>query len=180
MAMQVAAGFAHTVLLKSDGTAVACGRNDHGQCNIPALKEGVSYTNVAVVHTSTAHHTVLLKSDGSAVACGCNLYGQCDIPELPKGIRYVGRDKQIMVTLSFGNSHVALCLLSGRELYRIEVDPTWRFLDVQHAIIAMIGTDYGKFCIIMPSGEPFNTLCKQSPSCSIEPFLARQRLKSKE
>ena len=31
---QVAAGFDHTVLLRSNRTVVACGRNDYGQCNL--------------------------------------------------------------------------------------------------------------------------------------------------
>ena len=35
---QVSAGHYHTVLLRSDGRAVACGRNDEGQCNIPGLR----------------------------------------------------------------------------------------------------------------------------------------------
>ena len=36
-----AAGDGHTVLLRSDGEAVVCGDNDDGQCNLPALEEGV-------------------------------------------------------------------------------------------------------------------------------------------
>ena len=39
---QVAAGDEHTVLLKSDGTAAAFG---DGQCNIPALADGIKYTS---------------------------------------------------------------------------------------------------------------------------------------
>ena len=35
---QVSAGDWHTVLLRSDGAAIACGRNDHGECGIPSLK----------------------------------------------------------------------------------------------------------------------------------------------
>ena len=34
----VAAGFRHTVLLRSDGRAVACGWNADGQCDLPALQ----------------------------------------------------------------------------------------------------------------------------------------------
>merc|ERR1712159_978354 len=75
---QVAAGVCHTVLLKSDGTAVACGHNRNGQCSIPPLDEGLTYTQVA----AGACHTVLLKSDGTAVACGNNRKGQCSIPPL--------------------------------------------------------------------------------------------------
>merc|ERR1712232_146307 len=62
----VAAGDCHTVLLRSDGSAVACGCNDNGQCNIPALDEQVSYTEVV----AGLNHTVFLRSDGSAVSCG--------------------------------------------------------------------------------------------------------------
>ena len=40
----VVAGDAHTVLLRSDGTAVACGRNSDGQCDLPALEGGLTYT----------------------------------------------------------------------------------------------------------------------------------------
>ena len=35
---EVSVGRDHTVLLRSDGTAVACGLNNDGQCNIPSLK----------------------------------------------------------------------------------------------------------------------------------------------
>ena len=39
----VSAGSVHTVLLRSDGTAVACGDNHYGQCNLPALDGGLTY-----------------------------------------------------------------------------------------------------------------------------------------
>merc|ERR1712194_155575 len=68
---QVAAGYTHTVLLRSD--------NDKGQCAIPDLEEDQVYTQVA----AGSAHTVLLRSDGRAVACGGNRLGQCDVPALP-------------------------------------------------------------------------------------------------
>jgi alpha-tubulin suppressor-like RCC1 family protein len=71
----------HTVLLRSDGVAVACGRNNQGQCNIPPLDEGLSYSSVSAGYD----HTVLLRSDGHAVCCGQNDFGQCDIPPLKPG-----------------------------------------------------------------------------------------------
>ena len=81
---QVSAGAAHSVLLRSDGSAVACGRNGERQC-IPPLEEGVCYTQVS----AGGGHSVLLRSDGSAVACGRNEYGQCDIPPLEaEGVCY--------------------------------------------------------------------------------------------
>ena len=78
------AGFRHTVLLRSGGSAVAVGDNGNGQCNIPPLDEGMAYTHISAGN----RHTVLLRSDGSAVAIGDNSDGQCDIPPLDEGIAY--------------------------------------------------------------------------------------------
>ena len=74
----------HSVLLRSDGTAVACGDNRLGQCNIPDLVEGVTYTHV---DTGT-DHTVLLASDGTAAACGWIYNRLCNVPALSGGVIY--------------------------------------------------------------------------------------------
>ncbi len=68
----VAAGGAHTVGLKSDGTVVAVGWNDYGQCNVGG------WTGIAQVSAGHAH-TVGLKHDGTVVAVGNNDDGQCDV-----------------------------------------------------------------------------------------------------
>ena len=62
----VSAGLHHTVLLRSDGSAVAVGMNGDGRCNIPPLDEGMAYTQVS----AGMDHTVLLRSDGCAIAIG--------------------------------------------------------------------------------------------------------------
>ena len=62
----VSAGSGHTVLLRGDGNAVACGRNHFGQCDIPRLEDGIKYMRVS----AGSLHTVLLRSDGVAVTCG--------------------------------------------------------------------------------------------------------------
>ena len=78
-------GCAHTVLLRSDGSAVAVGENAVGQCDVPALDvTGMAYAQVS----ACGEHTVLLRSDGSVVAIGDNCLRQCNIPALDEGMAY--------------------------------------------------------------------------------------------
>ncbi|CAK0899176.1 unnamed protein product [Prorocentrum cordatum] len=80
---RIAGAGRHTVLLWSDGTAVACGENVINQCFLPVLPAGLTYTQVA----AGGEHTVLLRSDGTAVACGENVIGW-GLPVLPAGLTY--------------------------------------------------------------------------------------------
>ena len=99
----VSAGEYHTVLLRSDGSAVACGSNVDGQTRIPALpRAGVTYTQVS----AGGGHTVLLRSDGTAVACGRNGAGQCDIPTLDAQTSYT--------QVSAGGCHTVLLRSDGQ------------------------------------------------------------------
>ncbi|CAL1152393.1 unnamed protein product [Cladocopium goreaui] len=99
----VSAGEYHTVLLRSDGCAVACGSNVDGQTRIPALPSaGVAYTQVS----AGGGHTVLLRSDGTAVACGKNGAGQCDIPPLDAQTSYT--------QVSAGGCHTVLLRSDGQ------------------------------------------------------------------
>eukprot|EP00438_Fugacium_kawagutii_P025692 Skav203439 [mRNA] locus=scaffold1836:287214:287858:- [translate_table: standard] len=91
----------HTILLRSDGSVVACGDNEEGQCDIPTLHEGLSYTDISA---GTAH-TVLLRSDGDVVACGDNEEGQCNIPLLDQGLSYT--------QVSAGEFHTVLLRSDG-------------------------------------------------------------------
>ena len=97
----VSAGENHTVLLRSDGIAVACGANHDGQCNFPRLDDGMMYTKVS----AGSYHSILLRSDGIAVACGMNNHGQCNIPCLEDGMTYT--------QVSAGGSHTVLLRSDG-------------------------------------------------------------------
>jgi hypothetical protein len=72
--VQIAAGWMHTVVVRSDGTVVAWGNNDYGQCTVPPDLSGV------VRVAAGAHHTVALRADGSVVAWGRNDMGQTSVP----------------------------------------------------------------------------------------------------
>ena len=58
--------------LNSDGTVVAVGENDYGQCNVS------KWENIAAVSTGDCH-TLGLKKDGTVVATGKNHVGQCNV-----------------------------------------------------------------------------------------------------
>lgn len=73
---QVSAGAGHTILLRSDGLAVARGADFY--CSIPTPEQGVTYTQVS----AGIFHSVLLRSDGTAIARGDNRLGQCSLPSL--------------------------------------------------------------------------------------------------
>ncbi len=62
----------HTVGLKKDGTVVAAGYNDEGQCDVSG------WTDIQAVAAGGVH-TVGLKKDGTVVAAGNNDNGQCDV-----------------------------------------------------------------------------------------------------
>ncbi len=70
----IAVGTFHTVGLKSDGTVVAIGRNECGECDID------DWQNIIDINAGF-NLTVGLKSDGTVVAAGYNEDGQRDVSE---------------------------------------------------------------------------------------------------
>ena len=68
----VSAGHCHTVGLKADGTVLAAGSNEYGQCDVSG------WTNVVAV-SAGGFHTVGLKADGTVLAVGINDNGRCDV-----------------------------------------------------------------------------------------------------
>lgn len=70
----VAAGAYHSVGLKSDGTIIAWGANNFGQCDVPT--PNADFVAVAAGYA----HSLGLKSNGTVVAWGRNADGECDVP----------------------------------------------------------------------------------------------------
>lgn len=72
--ISVAAGYSHSLALKTNGTIVAWGQTIYGQCTVPA-----SATQVVAV-AAGAYHNLALRMSGSVVAWGNNSYGQSAVP----------------------------------------------------------------------------------------------------
>jgi hypothetical protein len=68
----VAGGSLHTVGLKTDGTVVAVGYNEYGQCVV------ADWTDIIQVLAGT-YHTVGLKADGTVISTGWCVYEQCNV-----------------------------------------------------------------------------------------------------
>lgn len=70
----ISAGRNHLVALRRDGTVVAAGKNDEGQCDVEGWTDIIS---VAAGY----NYTLGLRADGTVVATGLNNNGQCDVHE---------------------------------------------------------------------------------------------------
>ena len=107
----IAAGYTHTVALKVDGTAIAVGTNEDGECIVSSWKDIIavtvgSYNSAGLRADGTVtitgyfnsmfsatgwkdivaidfgdQHIVGLKKDGTVVAAGLNDDGQCDVSD---------------------------------------------------------------------------------------------------
>ena len=62
----------HTVALKADGTVMATGYNEYGQCDV------FGWRNIVAI-SAGLFSSAGLKADGTVVAVGYNNYGQCDV-----------------------------------------------------------------------------------------------------
>jgi hypothetical protein len=107
--IQISAGTSHTVLIRSDGCAVAVGSNRYGQCNIPPLDERMAYSQIS----AGMGCTVLVRSDGSAVAAGIIGSPKISIPPPNGGFFYIsdttGRD--LVLQLEFACAEDAVTLI---------------------------------------------------------------------
>lgn len=70
----IVAAYGRTVALRADGTVLAAGDNEHGECDISGWR------NIIAI-SAGFYHTVGLRSNGTVVATGDNRYGQCNVSD---------------------------------------------------------------------------------------------------
>ena len=109
---RIVCGGAYTVGLKSEGTVVAVGDNDEGQCNVSG------WTDIVAISCGDVH-TVGLKSDGTVVAVGDNEDGQCDVSgwenivSVSTGFYHTVGLKSDGTVVAVGNNNDGQCDVSG-------------------------------------------------------------------
>jgi hypothetical protein len=97
--MAVAAGDAHGLALRADGTVVAWGQNDSGQCNVPVG----TYRAVA----AGADFSLAIRTDGSLAVWGGNSDGQVSRAPTGKDFTAVDGGEAFAVALRANGSLVA-------------------------------------------------------------------------
>ena len=156
---QVAGGAHHTVLLRSDGTAVACGYNDSGRCDLAAVEGGLTNTQVA----GGLFHTVLLRSDGTAAACGYNICGQCDLPALEGGLTFACSFRTFVLQASFDGTSMHFMTLGGEELCHFEAAATDHLADLRGQLVHDIGSMCSRVDVVLPGGKLISKIISEEP-----------------
>ena len=89
---QIVCGMYHSFILKNDGSAWSCGRNDIGQLGLDNKTNQYTFTQVNtninndVKQIACAYDfTFILKNDGSIWSCGRNNYGQLGLGSVTAG-----------------------------------------------------------------------------------------------
>ena len=83
----IAAGWDHSLALRSDGTMAGWGTNSAGQISLPA---GLS--NVLGI-AAGGYHSLAIKGDGAVMAWGWNIFMFCHRQSDPRASRSIGRSR---------------------------------------------------------------------------------------
>ncbi len=161
----LAVGAHHTVGLKSDGTVIAAGSNEKGQCD-------VSYWDNIVAIDAGYYHTIALTKDGRVLASGSNEYGQCEVSQFENVVQiaagayttYVLLEDGTIESAGFSNEGVFSEIKNAKKIFagsyaaacvtedgRMVVSHMSLSLSEKWAVSAAIGT--GWIAVLMPDGS---------------------------
>ena len=103
----------HLAAVQKDGTVLACGDNEFGQCDVQDWDHILSVS-------CGREHTLGLRSNGTCVACGEDSYGQCQVDSW-KEITSIAAGVAVSVGVR-ADGTVAYC---GRSLENVEYVSSW-------------------------------------------------------
>ena len=108
----IAGGGRHTVGIRPDGTVIATGNNEDGQCDVDGWTD---ITDVAAGFS----HTVGLEEDGTVVATGennegqCNVFGWTGITQIAAGHAHTVGLKEDGTVVAVGENSEGQCNVDG-------------------------------------------------------------------
>jgi alpha-tubulin suppressor-like RCC1 family protein len=131
----LAAGYNHSLALRSNGTVVAWGGNDYGQATVPA-----GLTSVKAIAAGW-HHSLALKSDGTVVAWGLNQYQILQIPPGLNNVKAIAAGGRHSVALKQDGSLVAWGLnVKGQSTVPEHLPPAFLIAaGYEHSVLAFVG-----------------------------------------
>ena len=113
----VAAGNAHSIVLKQDGSVWAAGRNYHGQLGDGSKMDKSVFTEVvyngAADVDAGSDHSMVLKDDGSVWATGWNEYGQLGDGTTTDRVNYVQVVSDDAKDIAAGGRHSMVLMEDG-------------------------------------------------------------------
>ena len=187
----VSAGSDYTVLLRSDGCAVAIGCNEDGQCDIPPLDDGMAYTQIS----AGSAHAVLLRSDGSPLPePGIRYVGGFDLwqrlsstaricgrgwqychADLPVGDLSCGRDLVLQLELVGEDDAVTLICstLVGEELFRLTAQGADSAWEAHKRIARKLNANLPNLHLVLPDGQLLAKFCRINPGASVAEVTQR-------
>eukprot|EP00747_Dinoflagellata_sp_TGD_P046758 gnl/TRDRNA2_/TRDRNA2_144616_c1_seq1.p1 gnl/TRDRNA2_/TRDRNA2_144616_c1~~gnl/TRDRNA2_/TRDRNA2_144616_c1_seq1.p1 ORF type:complete len:146 (-),score=18.35 gnl/TRDRNA2_/TRDRNA2_144616_c1_seq1:8-445(-) len=130
----IAAGGFHTVLLRSDGTAVACGSNGYGQCQIPSLRSWTEWLSLQPARLKYSGQTGQTRS----------------LPTL-------------VLQASFDGTAMHFVTLGGEERCQIKAAPIDRLADIHVQLLHKIGSLYSRVEVVLPGGELLTDFLSEHP-----------------
>lgn len=141
----MSAGYNHTVALRQDGTVVAVGKSEDGQC------KASNWTDIIAV-SAGADYTVGLKSNGEVVAAGRNDRGQCkvsgwtDIVAVATGYNHTLGLKSDGTVVAVGDNRNGECELAGwTDIVAVAAGDDYSIgLKSDGTVVAMGHNDYGQ------------------------------------
>jgi alpha-tubulin suppressor-like RCC1 family protein len=126
--IQIACGGFYTVVLMSDGTIYACGRNLFGQfgnnntinSNILVSMTSIPSNKIPIQISCGLEHTIVLMSDGSIYSCGYNNVGQLGTGNNNSSANLISMSSipndKIPIQIDCGIQHT-IVLMSDRTIY---------------------------------------------------------------